>query len=88
MKYRKSVIAAALFLVSASVLADNCVTRYRTECAEEDDAGRCIRFERVSYEVCTPDKDPPHASPPKEECFDCYEYNNDGSCRKTRKVPC
>lgn len=68
--------------------AEQCETRYRTECVKEDDAGRCIKYERVAYDVCTPDKDPIKVSPPKSECFECYEYNSDGSCKKTRKVTC
>ncbi|MEI7614381.1 MAG: hypothetical protein WCK63_15885 [Betaproteobacteria bacterium] len=82
------VAAAWASLAPASALADECVTRYRTDCVETDDAGRCKRFERVSYEECTSGKDPVHVSPATEECYDCFEYNKDGSCSKTRKVKC
>ena len=96
MKLMKNItLSAFLFLcangaclIPASALADECVTKYRTECVEVDDAGRCKRFERVSYEECVSGKDPVHVSPATEECYDCFEYNKDGSCSKTRKVKC
>lgn len=81
------VAASGIFLVSSDASAA-CVTKYKTECVETDDKGKCKRYERVSYEECTEDKKPIHVSPPKHECFECVEHNNDGSCRKTKKVSC
>lgn len=81
-------LASGSYLAPATAMAGDCVTKYRTECVQEDDAGRCIKFERVSYEFCSSGKDPVHVSPPTEECYDCYEHNKDGSCSKTRKVKC
>lgn len=96
MKHMRNLVLSAILYASASgaglmpatAMADDCVTKYRTECVEEDATGRCIKFERVSYEFCTPGKGPVHVGPAKEECFECYEHNKDGSCSKTRKVKC
>lgn len=81
------VATIGVFLVSSDAFA-GCTTKYKTECVETDDKGKCKKYERVSYEECTEPKEPVHVSPPKQECFECFEYNNDGSCRKTKKISC
>ena len=96
---KKFIAGLALLVVSAVVTASGvslmstaafagCVTKYRTECAKTDAEGRCKKYIRVSYEVCTDEKSGAHVSPRKDECFECFEWNKDGSCRKTKKVSC
>ena len=80
-------MSSGVFLLSSPAFAE-CITKYRTNCIETDDKGRCKKYERVSYEECTEPKKPVNVSPPTEECYECIEYYNDGSCRKTKKVPC
>ena len=87
------VATLALFIGSGTLLLSStaeaaCKTEYKTECVATDKDGKCTKYERVSHEVCTPDKEPIHVSPPKQECFECTEHNKDGSCKKTRKVAC
>lgn len=92
---------AVLFSVTMAIIINiailespasaKCTTKYRTECVEHDEKGRCKKFQRVSYEECDEPRTPGggvHVSPPKEECYHCIEYYNDGSCKKTKKVPC
>jgi hypothetical protein len=84
------VAASGVFLVSSDAFG-GCTIKYQTECVETDDKGRCKRFVRVSYEECTEPRTPGggvHETPGPRNCFECFEYNKDGSCRKTRKVSC
>jgi hypothetical protein len=74
-----------------SAASADCKTAYRTVCVETDSSGKCKRFERESYEVCTGGNSPgsgTNVGQGSKDCYECTEYNNDGSCKKTRKVKC
>jgi hypothetical protein len=63
----------------------DCKTAYRTACVETDTNGRCTRYERHTYELCTGGNGAGRGS---KACYECTEFNSDGSCKKTRKVKC
>lgn len=82
-----ALLVSAVSLNTTPARAD-CRTVYSTVCADYDDKGRCKRFEREEREVCTERNSAPHVSPPTNWCYDCTSYNNDGSCRTTRRYQC
>jgi len=90
---RNYALLTALCLIAFSNPAiAACQTVYaKSECLEEDDSARCLRFEREQHEECVPDDNPNGdvtVSPPSKECFKCKAFNKDRSCKKAVKISC
>ena len=68
--------------------AVHCKTEYRTECVAWDSAGKCTNFERVSVEVCVGDHILNVSPPSPPDCYECFEWYDSGTCKKTKKVAC
>lgn len=81
----------ALAILAISVLPQGvsakCRTVYEYYCFERGENNKCLVWERQSREVCDDKYDGGVNTNPRE-CFVCYEWHADGSCKKTHKVDC
>lgn len=84
------VVAIAMLSIgffTTAAVAGHCTTKYRTDCVARDSEGKCTKFERVSYEICVGNHTP-NVSPSTKDCYECFEWYDSGTCKKTKKVPC
>lgn len=58
--------------VSQASFAD-CAPTYKTVCVEKTDKGRCVKYEKIETTSC---------------CYECFSWDKQGNCLKTKKVPC